>query len=160
MGCNRTAQKTLVKNCDCAFCVFMVVCLGSYFLHYERRDNRFLFFYGFLRTTFVICWLLTILGYSRILLNKTNKLLAYASDAVYPFYILHQTIMMIFGYYIIQLPLGIIPKFVIVAIITFGGSFILYEIFIKRFNVTRVLFGMKSVNKNKELKTESVVQNE
>lgn len=139
-------RKLSLKIALAPFAFLWLFVWGPTFYIMNEETTAFFFFYGFLRTTFITCWLLTILGYSRILLNKTNKLLIYSTEAVYPFYILHQTIMMIFGYYIIQLPLGIFPKFVIVAIITFGGSFIAYEFFIKRFYITRLLFGMKQFN--------------
>lgn len=146
-------RKLSLKIALVPFAFLWLFVWGPTFYIMNEETTAFFFFYGFLRTTFVICWLLTILGYSRILLNKTNKLLQYANEAVYPFYILHQTIMMIFGYYILQLPLGIFPKFIFVVIVTFGGSFIVYEFFIKRFNVTRVLFGMKQMNAKRKPNT-------
>ena len=116
---------------------------GPTFSIMTENTVEFFFLYGFLKTTFIICWLLAVLGYSRLLLNKSNKFLRYATDAVYPFYILHQSIMLSFGYHILQWRAGILPKFIAVVIVTFGGSLIVYELFIKRFNVMRVLFGIK-----------------
>jgi hypothetical protein len=113
-----------------------------------REDTlAFFFFYGFLKITFVISLLMAILGYSRKLFNRKNKFIQYATEAVYPFYILHQSLMMVFGYYIIQMPIGIFPKFLLVAFATFGGSWIFYELFIRRFNFMRVLFGQKTLSK-------------
>lgn len=120
---------------------------GPTFYIMNEETQAFFFFYGILKITFITTFLLSLFGYSRTIFNRTNKFIEYATEAVYPFYILHQTIMLIFGYYIIQWPIGIIPKFLIVAIVTFGGSFIVYEFLIKRFNVTRVLFGMKQMVK-------------
>jgi hypothetical protein len=72
--------------------------------------------------------------------------------------------MMIFGYYIIQLPLDIFPKFIFVALVTFGGSLVVYEIFIKRYNFMRALFGLKSQNKIKftqeKTSTNNILPNE
>ena len=119
---------------------------------YVVREDTEIFFiiYGILKWTFIVSWLFTILGYSKFLLNKPGKILSYANESVYPLYILHQTIMIIFGYYIIQYDLNVYLKFLIVTIITFGGSFIFYELFIKRFNVMRLLFGMKSIKDKTE----------
>jgi len=153
-------RKLSLKIAHIPFAFLWLFVWGPTFYIMNEETTAFFFFYGFLKTTFVICWLLAVLGYSRIILNKTNKFLAYATDAVYPFYILHQTIMMIFGYYIIKLPLGIFSKFTIVAIITFGGSFILYEFFIKRFNISRVLFGMKTVHSRKALNIPQIIEGE
>ena len=120
---------------------------GPTFEIMNERTTFFFYFYGFLKITFITSWLFTILGYSKILLSKTNKFLKYANEAVYPFYILHQTIMLILGYYILQLEWSILPKFVLVAIVTFIGSLIVYEIFIRRYNFMRILFGLKPLNK-------------
>ena len=101
-------------------------------------------FYGLLKWVFTVSWLFTILGYSKFLLNNSSKLLSYANESVYPLYILHQTIMIIFGYYIINFDWNVYLKFGVIVIITFGGSILFYELFIKRFNFMRLLFGMKS----------------
>lgn len=154
------SRKLSLKIALIPFAFLWLFVWGPTFYIMNEDTTAFFFFYGFLKITFVTCWLLAVLGYSRILLNRTNKLLTYSTEAVYPFYILHQTIMMIFGYYILQLPFGIFPKFILVVIVTFGGSFLLYEFFIKRFNVTRVLFGMKPFKINKKLQAVSVVESE
>jgi glucan biosynthesis protein C len=122
---------------------------GPTFEIMNERTTAFFYFYGFLKIVFVCTWLFTVLGYSRKFLNKTNRLLQYCTEAVYPLYILHQTVMLVCGYYILRLPLGIIPKFAMVVIVTFGGSFTIYEIFIRRFNFMRVLFGQKPIKKEK-----------
>jgi len=66
---------------------------------------------------------------------------------VYPIYILHQSVMIVFGYYILQTSLGIVSKFVFVALSTFCGSLLLYEGCVKRWNPVRILFGLKPINK-------------
>jgi len=113
-----------------------------------REDTwTFFFLYGFLKNVFTVTILFAILGYSRIFLNRTNKFLKYSTEAVYPFYILHQSVMLVFGLYILRMPLGIFPKFILVVIATFGGSWLIYELLIKRFNVMRVLFGLNPKRK-------------
>lgn len=46
------------------------------------------------------------LGYGYRYLSRTNTLLAWAKDASYPVYILHQPIIVMIGYYIIQCSWG------------------------------------------------------
>lgn len=109
-----------------------------------REDTLFfMIVYGILKWVFIVSWLFTILGYSKFIFDKPSKVLTYANESVYPLYILHQTIMIIFGYYIIQFNWGVYTKFLVILVITFGGSFLFYELFIKRFNLMRLLFGMK-----------------
>ncbi|MFZ1290912.1 MAG: acyltransferase family protein [Melioribacteraceae bacterium] len=113
-----------------------------------NEDTRFFeIFYGLLKWILIPCWLFTILGYSKFFLNKPSAMLTYANESVYPLYILHQTIMIILGYYIVQLNLNVLTKFVTLILLTFGGSFLFYELFIKRFNLMRMLFGLKPKQK-------------
>ncbi len=121
---------------------------------FDEQAESFFFIYGFLKITFVTTWLLTIIGYSRRLFNKPGKLLSYASESVYPFYILHQTITITAGHYLASWQIGIVSKFIVVVIITFAGCFIIYELLIKRFNITRLLFGLKPLRKLKKIQNE------
>lgn len=120
---------------------------------YIINEDTAIFFvlYSILKWTFIVSWLFTILGYSKFLLNNPSNILSYLNESVYPLYILHQTVMIIFGYYIIQLNVSITEKFVMLVIITFGGSMLIYEFLIKRLNLNRLLFGMKPIKKEKEV---------
>lgn len=88
-------------------------------------------------------WILALTGYSAMYLNKPSKLLAYSNEAVYPFYILHQTITIALGYYLKDVDMGFFPKFTLMILGTFGISWIIYEFGIRRFTLIRPLFGMK-----------------
>jgi len=116
---------------------------GPTFEIMPEEGITFFILYGALKNIFLISWLFTIFGYSRKLFVKSNKLLIYSTEAVYPLYILHQTVMITLGYYIIQMQLSILVKFVLVVVSTFGGSLLIYELLIKRIGFMRVLFGLK-----------------
>lgn len=88
-------------------------------------------------------WILTLFAFTAKYLNKTSEKLQYANEAVYPFYILHQTITIIIGYYIMNLEWGFVPKFSIMIIGTFLGSWIIYEFGIRRWKFVRPFFGLK-----------------
>jgi hypothetical protein len=96
------------------------------------------------------CWIFTAIGYGKRYLNKKHRIQNYINEAVYPFYILHQTIIVIVVYYVVQSPDSVYGKF----IFTFITSFILvtciYHLLIRPYAVTRFLFGMKP--KKKEAK--------
>ena len=96
------------------------------------------------------CWLMTFIGIGSLVLNFTNRVLSYASDAVLPVYIVHQTIIVAFGFYVIQWNIPDVLKFFLIAFVTLLGSLAMYEV-IKRFNVTRFLFGLKLKKKLKVL---------
>ena len=50
----------------------------------------------------VWCWIIAILGFGKKYLNSSKPFLKYTNEAVLPFYILHQFIILIIGYYIVQ----------------------------------------------------------
>lgn len=92
---------------------------------------------------FTWTWLLTFLAFGRHWLSFENGFLRWAREASYPFYILHQTVLLIIAYWVIQQPWSPWAKFGCVLIGTFALCFVLYEMFVRRFNVMRWLFGMK-----------------
>jgi glucans biosynthesis protein C len=89
-------------------------------------------------------WILAVLGYGKHFLNFRNRLLDYANEGIYPFYILHQTVIVVMGYYVIAWPLGPTVKFLGLL----AGSFLLtvamYEFLIRRRKGIRPCFGMKT----------------
>ena len=97
-------------------------------------------------------WILALFGYAAKYLNHQSKALSYSNEAVYPFYILHQTVTIITGYYLMDLSWSFVPKFVVLLCATFGGSWIIYEFGIRRWKLLRPLFGLK-------LKKKPMVQN-
>jgi surface polysaccharide O-acyltransferase-like enzyme len=80
-------------------------------------------------------------------MNFNHKILAYGNEAVLPFYLFHQTIILIVGFFVIRLNYGIIPKSLIVTMISFSFILILYELLVKPFNVVRSFFGMRTKKK-------------
>jgi glucan biosynthesis protein C len=99
---------------------------------------------AFTANAFTWSWLLTFLGYGRRYLSIDNALLRWARDASYPIYILHQTVILIVAYWVIAQPWDPWTKFAIVLAATIVGCVALYEGVVRRFALTRVMFGMKS----------------
>lgn len=94
-------------------------------------------------------WILVLFGYAAAYLNRPNAQLSYANEAVYPFYILHQTITIAIGFYLMHLDWGFWPKFSIMVIGTFGFSWLIYEFLIRRWKWVRPLFGLKPRDRGK-----------
>ena len=80
-------------------------------------------------------------------LSFNNKVLAYSSEAVLPFYILHHTIIVCVGWFVIRWNIGILPKFLIIVVASFSLIMVLYELLVKPFNGVRFLFGMRPKKK-------------
>jgi hypothetical protein len=76
-------------------------------------------------------------------LNFKNRILVYANEAVLPFYIFHQTIILSVGWFVIRWNIGILSKFIIIAVVSFCLIMVLYELFVRRINTVRFFFGMR-----------------
>ena len=97
-------------------------------------------------------WVLALVGYGKHYLNRTHKVLNYLNQAVYPFYILHQTVIVLIVYYIVQVPNeSILSKYIYTVGITFFVSVLIYHLLIRPYALTRFLFGMKPKEKPKPI---------
>jgi len=96
-------------------------------------------------TAIFVSWftVITIIAYGQHHLNKPHKWLSIANEGLYPFYILHQTVIIAIGYYIVQLPWGIAAKYWAISFLTLFSCVGFYLLLIRPFNATRFLFGMK-----------------
>jgi len=88
-------------------------------------------------------WVVFVLAIGATHLNFNNKVLAYANEAVLPFYILHQTIILLAGWYVIPTRMSISLKYLIISTGSFVVIMALYEQCIKRINALRFMFGMR-----------------
>jgi peptidoglycan/LPS O-acetylase OafA/YrhL len=91
--------------------------------------------------------LVAILGFARKYLTQSNKFLAYFGEGGYALYILHQTFIVAIGFYVVQWAAGIAVKYVVIIIAAFVVSVVVYDLLVRRTNVTRFLFGMRPVRK-------------
>lgn len=94
-------------------------------------------------------WVLALVGYGKHYLNYKHKVLNYLNQAVYPFYILHQTVIVILTYYIVQLNESILLKYIFTVSVTFFITVLTYHLLIRPYALTRFLFGMKPKDKPK-----------
>jgi len=88
------------------------------------------------------CFIVAILGFGMKHLQGTNRFLGYATEAVLPFYMLHQPVILLVGWWVVQLRIPIIVKYCIIVVLSFIAIMVLYE-GIRRAGVLRFLFGMK-----------------
>jgi glucan biosynthesis protein C len=89
------------------------------------------------------CWVLAALGLTMRYLAYTTPFLAYANEAVLPFYIMHQTVLLCVGYFVVQWDIPSLLRWAIILPASFAVIMLLYEFLVRRFNVLRFLFGMK-----------------
>jgi peptidoglycan/LPS O-acetylase OafA/YrhL len=87
-------------------------------------------------------WIVTVLGWGHHLLNRPFRWLPYATEAVYPWYMLHQTITVTVGYQLSGYSLGPVLEPLLLLTATFGGCFLIHEYIIRRTPLLRPLFGL------------------
>jgi glucan biosynthesis protein C len=97
----------------------------------------------------LLCWslLVAICGFASRHLRFSNGFLKYANDAVLPFYILHQTIILTIGFYVLRLDTGLWVEYLLIATSSFLVIMAIYELLIRRVNLLRFLFGMKLLHR-------------
>jgi peptidoglycan/LPS O-acetylase OafA/YrhL len=89
-------------------------------------------------------WVIAVLSLGRRYLRFTNRILKYANEAALPVYILHQTIIVMVGYYVVRWQTGMMSRYFLITLLSLAGTLILYDLFVKRINVVRFLFGMRA----------------
>jgi hypothetical protein len=93
----------------------------------------------------LFCWafLIAFCGFASRYLRFSNGFLKYANEGVLPFYILHQTVILTVGYYVLRLDTRLWIEYLIIATTSFVVIMALYELLIRRINLLRFLFGLK-----------------
>ena len=88
-------------------------------------------------------WILTVLGWSATLLDRPFRWLPYATEAVLPWYVLHQSLIVAVAYVLVPLKIGAVGEPIVVIAATVIGCGVLHEFVIRRSRKMRFLFGLK-----------------
>lgn len=89
------------------------------------------------------CWALFVLSVGMKRLEFTNKVLDYGKDAIVPFFVFHQPVIIIVAYYVVQWPAGLPVKLVVVVAASFCITLGIYELLIRRVGWLGRAFGVK-----------------
>ncbi|WP_160723651.1 acyltransferase family protein [Bacillus sp. USDA818B3_A] len=100
----------------------------------------------FLRPLNTWLTLIVILGYGNKFLNFSHKLLPYMNEAAFPIYIIHQSVLVVAGYFILKMKTDVWLEYLLIMAVTFMISVMIYEFIIKRIPFTRWVFGVKIKN--------------
>lgn len=88
-------------------------------------------------------WLVCILAWAAHGLNRPSGWTRYANNRVYPWYILHQTIIIIAGFWLAKLNLGGLLEFTLVGLATVLGCYAITDHVFARSEILKTWFGMK-----------------
>jgi glucans biosynthesis protein C len=73
-----------------------------------------------------------------------DRAIRYANQAVLPVYVLHQTVIVMIGFYVVQWEVPTLVKYLVISFTALVVTLVLYDVGVRRTAVTRVLFGMKA----------------
>lgn len=88
------------------------------------------------------CWMVFIMATGMKFFNSDSKYRQPLNEAVLPFYILHQTVLLLIGYFVVQWNWSSWGKFGFIAGASGFTIFVIYTMGLKPFNSVRFLFGM------------------
>ncbi|MBW1783652.1 MAG: acyltransferase family protein [Deltaproteobacteria bacterium] len=91
-------------------------------------------------------WLFAILGFGMRFLSFDRPFLRYANEGVLPFFILHQTVLLGIGYFIMAWKIPDVLKWAIVFTSSFIVIISIYTFLIRKLDLFRFLFGMKTTH--------------
>ena len=101
-------------------------------------------------------WALDVLYLGMKFLNFTNRWLEYGNETILPFYLLHQPVIIVIGFFVVQWEINLWVKLLIILISSFFITLGLVELLIRPFRPMRRLFGMK-IRKSKEEDTKTAL---
>ena len=136
-------KKTIEKHAIPALIVIVVcsallIFLDSFGLNEKAVTSLFLILGTLYSWSFLICLFALFSKY----MNRNNKARKFLNELVMPFYVIHQTIIVVLGFFIIQLNMHFFAKYIILIITSFIACIILLMI-IKYLNPLRFIFGMR-----------------
>lgn len=124
----------------------------AWFIPYTLSVGPYDFIFHIPATATAWYFILALLGYGQTWLNRSSNLLKILNEGLYPFYILHQTVIMIVAFPMRNLEWNIWLKFNLVWVGTLIICLALYVVLIRPFNLCRILFGMKPRAKRQDVK--------
>ena len=101
--------------------------------------------FNYIKIIYAWSFILVLLGFGQQFLNRPGPVLRYLTSAIFCYYVLHQTITVVAGYYLTEMRLGVVPEFLALTAITVGGCMAGYEI-ARRIPWLGILVGIRQVS--------------
>lgn len=95
-----------------------------------------------------MAWLFAIIGFANRHLTRRPAFLGEATEAVYPFYILHQTVTVIVVYWLLRIGTPPLAGFILAVLATFIGTSAIYFGLVRPLWFLRPLFGLKAASRH------------
>ncbi|MEO8383972.1 MAG: acyltransferase [Betaproteobacteria bacterium] len=106
-----------------------------------------------LRNLYIWTALCTILGWGYVMLNRPFRWLPWATQAVYPWYILHQSLIVLLAFWLVPMKLGPVVEPLLVGFGTVAGCWLITSGLVKRNQWLRACFGLKPIPRSDQAET-------
>lgn len=88
-------------------------------------------------------WLLAVLTLGMRWMDFGGRAISYLSESILPFYVIHHPVVVLVASVVMALPLGVWPKFTLIAGIALAATLLIYETLVRRWAPTRFVFGLR-----------------
>jgi peptidoglycan/LPS O-acetylase OafA/YrhL len=88
-------------------------------------------------------FIVALLGFASVVIKRNAGSLAYLRESAFPIYILHQPAIVLLGAIVVELPLGIAGKFVVLLAGSVLATMLAYHFIVRPVPVLRLVHGMK-----------------
>ncbi len=149
------ADERIIKSIQRDWVLFLTIALGStiiLLLMFELGDpfawstmpsTPEYYLVWILVTATTWCWIAFILFIGMRFLDFSNTWLQYWKEAILPFYLVHQPIILIIAFFVVQWNASILIKLPVVVLSSFIVSLSFFEFLIKRIELLHPFFGIK-----------------
>ncbi|MEG0856020.1 MAG: acyltransferase [Terrisporobacter sp.] len=131
---------------------FIIFSLGGVFYTFLLRPSEInstvWLIDGLFKNGMLISAICTIVGFSCIHLNKSNKLLVYLNRSAFPVYLIHQPILLLLSCIIIPFVKSTTISMILIIIISFVITFSIYE-FLNKVKIFNFMLGISSTFPNR-----------
>jgi hypothetical protein len=141
----QTIKQSRYQFLTASIICYALLLIGYHFVYLDENNSKvalfhfpFMLVYGLDR----VLWMFTALGFGYKLLNHNSTKLNYLNQAVYPYYIVHQTVIIVCGYELSQFQLGGFIEPLVLILLTFCICAVAFEV-IRNVGFLRPLFGLK-----------------
>lgn len=97
-----------------------------------------------LAARYIQCWMTiaALIGMAEVFLNRDHRLRPMLTEAVFPFYLIHQTVIVVGMYALLQFDLPLVVQFLLLLLLTALGCWIFYR-YGREIRVLRPLIGLR-----------------
>jgi glucans biosynthesis protein C len=169
--CNRQLIESMVRNRRLSMLlafgsIIFINCLRwnnaepSDLLGETWRQSPITYLYLAVYPVIAWSWVMMLVGYAKKYMNRVHRIHSYINEGLYPFFILHQTVIVVLAFYVVKTEESILAKYLFIVLVTLALCLFIYHALVRPYNITRILFGMKPLKKEKtdKVKAASLIQ--